>query len=455
MNRGRLVPQPRTYNPPRSSQAHRTSHGDHRVPRKGYACGRALLAVLTLLALSAASLAMAQRSITLLIHPTLYAATGGEGGVIDAFTEATGITVNIVTAPTDQLRERAVIEYVGGTGQFDVATLQDAWLNNEIASFLEPLDERMAGTSEDYDADDLIASLVGVDTVDGSLRAVPFRGGTTMLYYRKDFLEEAGVAVPTTLDELKAAAKALTVDTDGDGTVDRYGLVLRGIPGFEIVQDFGRLLFANGGGILNADSSACILDEPAGVGAIQLWMDLFQDGSLPPDMFAIGRDEQIRLLQTGRGAMGIYFSPYYGRLIAELDPSVVGWAVTPTAEGVEAGRSLNTLWSLAIDKNSQDKDAAWQLVQWLTNAPNQITMAVEYANAPVRQSTYVDADFVAKNPLGPEWLQATAASSFTPSHPRFPELADAMSTLLTAALEGDLSAQDAAQQMCQQIDRLL
>ena len=156
-----------------------------------------LLAVLAVLGGAATA---AAQEITLLIHPTLYAATGGESGVIADFTAATGIVVNVVTAPTDQLRERAVIEYVGGTGQFDVATLQDAWMNDEIAMFLEPLQDRLAASSADYQVDDLIQSLIDVNTVDGNLLAVPFRGGTTMLYYRADHLAEAGVEVPTTLE---------------------------------------------------------------------------------------------------------------------------------------------------------------------------------------------------------------------------------------------------------------
>src|SRR5690606_7910503 len=213
--------------------------------------------------------AAAAQEITLLIHPTLYAATGGDTGVIADFTAATGIVVNVVTAPTDQLRERAVIEFVGGTGQFDVATLQDAWMNEELAAFLEPLQDRLAAVGADYQSSDLIRSLIDVNTVDGDLLAIPFRGGTTMLYYRADHLAEAGVAVPTTLEELQAAAIALTRDTDGDGSTDVYGLVQRGIPGFEIVQDFGRFLFSNGGSILTADGSACAITAPAGVGAIQ------------------------------------------------------------------------------------------------------------------------------------------------------------------------------------------
>ncbi|MEX2540606.1 MAG: extracellular solute-binding protein [Trueperaceae bacterium] len=399
--------------------------------------------------------ALAQETVTLLIHPTLYGATGGDEGVIKAFTEETGIRVNVVTAPTDQLREKAVIEYVGGTGQYDVATLQDAWMNEEITAFLEPLSQRVEQLDESYDFDDLVTSLVGVNTVDGQLVAVPFRGGTTMLYYRTDFLEAAGVEPPQTIEELYEAAEALTLDQDGDGTTDVYGLVLRGKPGFEVTQDFTRILFANGGSVLTEDLSGCALEEPESVETIQFWQDVLQNGYIPPDTLSLGRDDQIRVLQTGGAAMGIYFSPYYGRIISELDPSLVGWAVTPTAEGVTSGRSLNTLWSLAIDRNSDSKDAAWQLVQWLTNTENQIEMAVKYANAPVRESTYVDESFIGKNPLGPEWLQATAASRFEPTHPRFPEIADIISVELTGAMEGRRTAEEAAARMCRQVDRLL
>src|SRR5690606_42072448 len=154
------------------------------MSRSGKRFGRkVILPMFTMLMLAVAGSTAAQE-ITLLIHPTLYAATGGDTGVIADFTEATGIVVNVVTAPTDQLRERAVIEYVGGAGTFDVATLQDAWMNEEIAAFLEPLQDRLAASSDDYRGDDLIQSLIGVDTVDGGRLAVPFRGRITTLNHR-------------------------------------------------------------------------------------------------------------------------------------------------------------------------------------------------------------------------------------------------------------------------------
>lgn len=393
--------------------------------------------------------------VTLLIHPTLYEATGGDSGLIAAFTEETGIEVNVVTAPSAQLREKAVIDYVSGTGRYDVATLQSAWMNEEITSFLEPLDSYVEQTGEDYNFGGIIDSLIAVNTVNDQLVAMPFRGGTTMLYYRTDILEEFGVEVPQTMEELLAAAEALTRDTDGDGTTDIYGLVIRGKPGFEMAQDFSRTLFAHGGAVLNPEMTACVLDEPAGVATIEFWTELYQNGYAPPDLLALGRDALIRMLQTGNVAMGIYFSPYYGRIIEGIDPGLIGWALMPTAAGVEPGQGLNTLWSLGIDRSSQHKDAAWQLVKWLSNPEHQTEMAVEYANAPVRNSVYQDADFIAKNPMGQEWLTATAASEFDPTHPRYPEMVDIISVQLTAALEGRKTPQQAAQDTCEQIEPLL
>lgn len=416
------------------------------------------LLLLSLLAgsqLAASALAQDQGPVTLLIHPTLYEATGGDGGLVAEFTEETGIEVDVVTAPSDQLREQAVIDYAAGTGRYDVATLQSAWMNSEVASFLQPLDDYVAETGSAYAFDGIIGSLVDVNTVNGNLIAVPFRGGTTMLYYRRDILDEHGVEVPRSTEDLLAAAEALTLDSDGDGSTDVRGLVIRGRPGFEMLQDFSRTLFAHGGAYLNEEQTECRLDEPEGVETIQFWTDLYQNGLVPQDLLSLGRDDTIRLIQSGDVAMGIYFSPYYGRIVAEIDPELIGWAVVPTADGVEEGQALNTLWSLAVDSSSQHKDAAWQLVQWLTNPENQTTMAVEFANAPVRGSVYEDADFIAQNPMGEEWLQATAASEFDPTHPRFPEMVDIISVQLTDAVEGRTTPQQAAQNACEQITPLL
>ena len=70
--------------------------------------------------------------------------------------------------------------------------------------------------------------------------------GTSLLVYRKDLAEKKGLKNPKTWDDLLAVAKELTMDTDGDGKIDIYGVT---IPGGNLFTNIimGELTKANGG----------------------------------------------------------------------------------------------------------------------------------------------------------------------------------------------------------------
>lgn len=399
-------------------------------------------------------------SITLLIHPTLYAATGGDApeGVVSRFREATGIDVEVVTAPSADLQERATVEYVAGSGRFDVVTWNTAWLSDENMQFFEPLEDYVAQAGEDYNFEDIIPSLLEITKFNDHLYSIPFRMGGAMLYYRTDLMEEAGLEPPKTWEDYLNAAEALTQDTDGDGEVDVYGAIQRGRSGFEIEQDFIRFLFAHGGRALSDDMTACRLNEPEGVNAVNTFVTIYQEGWAPPDMLAVGRDDYIAAMQQGSAAMSVMFSPYWGRLIdPEESPQAenMGWALVPTSPGVPEGRSMMGGWYLAMDKNSDNKAAAWALIQALTNAENQLTMALEFANGPVRSSVYENQQYLEEFPLAKDWLTAIANGLFEPPHARWAEIVDIMSEEVTSALQGDKTPQEAMDAACQRVDRLL
>ena len=58
--------------------------------------------------------------------------------------------------------------------------------------WLVPLDNLGA----DYDVDDLLPAIRGGLTVDGKLYAAPFYGESSMIMYRKDLFEKAGLTMP-------------------------------------------------------------------------------------------------------------------------------------------------------------------------------------------------------------------------------------------------------------------
>ncbi len=403
------------------------------------------------------SLSLEGVTITWFTHSLFYDLSGGDEGLVRDFEEATGAKVDVVLLDSEPLREKILVEVMAGTAGWDVAHINYAWLNPELAQYLEPLDTYIEDAEPEYEFDDMIGSLVEAGRFDGVQKAIPYRIGTAMLYYRKDLFEERGMSVPETWEDFLKAAEELTIDSDNDGQVDIYGVVQRGKPGYEVMQDYVRYLFAHGGEFLNKEMTSCELDNDAGVAALKDLVTIYQEGWAPPDMLAVGRDEYIAYMQQGRAAMGVYMAPYWEKLIdpeASLVTDKVAWALVPHSPGVEPGRTMNAGWCMGINADSDNKAAAWAFVEALTNKEAQLFQALN-GNGPIRQSSYLSEAYLEKFPLAEDWLKATAASVFEPTHELYPQMQDIASEEITYALDGTKSPEDAMMSACDRIDALL
>lgn len=389
--------------------------------------------------------------LTLLTHPTIFESSlGGENGPIAEFEEATGIGVDIVTAPIGEHLERAVAEFRAGSGRFDVIALQNIDYNDEFVENLLPLDSYIAGADDNWDPDDFIESLVDFVRIGDEQFGIPVRFGTQMLYYNEALRAAAGVDVPETLDEFRDSALAATGD-------DVYGALQRGQPR-ELANDWLGFLYSAGGHLLDDDMTECLVDEEPGVLATDALRDVFQGGALPADFFAWGRDDYIAGMQQGRGVMGVYFSPYWGSLIEEGESAVsddMSWALAPVAEGVEAGTSRAQTWNLSITADSRYPDASWQFIEAVTSADVSLRSALEWSNAPGRQSTFEDEAFGAEFPLAEDWLISAQVARVDPPHPRLPEIIDILAEEVTAAIDGSKDTQGALTDACARIDGVL
>lgn len=422
-----------------------------------------LILFVTFLLLASVGVTVAQDTslegvqITLLIHPTLYGAIGGDGGMVDQFEAATGASVEVVTAPIPEHTERALVEFIAQSGTYDVIAMQNSDMTANFNPFFLPLDDLIARDGESMQWEDFIPAMRDWGLVDGVQLGVPFRAGTQMLYYRADLLEAAGIEVPTTLAELADAARALTQDTDGDGTIDVYGLVQRGKAPTELAHDWLSTFYAAGGDFI-ADDGTCGFDSAAGVEATQFWMDMYQEGVFPPDIFAWGRDDYISAMQQGRAAMGVFLSSYWNRLADPVD-SLVGdqlaWALPPSEEGVPSGRSRGGGWLFVINRFSETPEAAWQFIQYLTEPDNHLRSAVDFGNGPVRISTYESESYLEITPMALDWLESTANSEIDPAIPEQPRILDVISVEITSAMQGGQTAEAAVASICSQVNDLL
>ena len=91
---------------------------------------------------------------------------------------------------------------------------------------LEPLNEYILNTPE-FDTDDFFPNLINAFNRDGTQYGLPKDFAPYVMFYNEDLFAQAGLdSVPTTWEELESFAAELTKDTDGDGKVDQYGLVI-------------------------------------------------------------------------------------------------------------------------------------------------------------------------------------------------------------------------------------
>ncbi|MEM1074948.1 MAG: extracellular solute-binding protein, partial [Pseudomonadota bacterium] len=147
-------------------------------------------------------------------------------GYTDKFTEETGHEVEWVTLEENVLRQRVTTDITTKGGAFDIMTIgmyeTPIWGAN---GWLVPLD----GLSEDYDVGDILPAMAGGLSHEGTLYAAPFYGESSMIMYRADLMEKAGMEMPDapTWQFIRQAAAAMT---DRDNEIN--GICLRGKAGW-------------------------------------------------------------------------------------------------------------------------------------------------------------------------------------------------------------------------------
>src|SRR5258706_9190098 len=116
-----------------------------------------------------------------------------QGLTQDFTTKNPDISVEWVTLEENVLRQKVTTDIATKGGQFDVMTIgtyeAPIWAKK---GWLVPLDNLGA----DYQVDDLLPAIRGGLSVDGKLYAAPFYGESSMVMYRKDLMDKAGLKMP-------------------------------------------------------------------------------------------------------------------------------------------------------------------------------------------------------------------------------------------------------------------
>lgn len=282
--------------------------------------------------------------------------------------------------------------------------------------------------------------------LDGNYQFLPWFTIPVTLLYRPDIFEEAGLEPPTTWDEFRAVAKKLTVDTDNDGKIDRWGFAMIGTNNGSGASRFFVVLRAHGAEELVADGDSWTtqFDSPGSVSAFQLFSDLVNvDKSVPPGPLQTGYGEAVSLIATGKAAMMITGPHTIGAVLdqnPDLDGKLAG-ALLPSIPGVDPDISLG-MFGWAIAESSKNKEIAAQYIKFVLNMKNQVAWNAATGRLPTRLDALADPEI--DKPMLRGFVAAAEYGYKIPSAKFYPELFSIAGDNYQAVIAGQKTAEEAA-----------
>ena len=287
--------------------------------------------------------------------------------IFTKYTEETGIKVNLVAVAEDQLTTVLTSSAAAGELPDVIGALSLNGVNQLATDDL--LDPGAAQSIIDKLGEDTFSKRALELTSDGDTQlAVPSDGWAQLLYYRTDLFAAAGLAAPTTFDDIAAAAAALD-------SPDVAGIVASTAPADSFTQQtFEHFALANDCQLVD-DDAKLTLDSPQCVEALQFYSDLIKDSSVQGNQDA----DTTRATYFAGGAAMVVWSSFLLDELAGLRNDAL-----PTCAECAADPSFlasNTGVVSAIEGPSGSEPASFgEIVSWsvLQDASPEAQGLVEY-----------------------------------------------------------------------------
>lgn len=326
------------------------------------------------------------------------------------FEDLTGIKVGFEQIPEQQQRPKIALELASGRPSFDVVNVSMHVQKKlvEKGGWLEDLRPMLADpkmTTPDFDLADFAAPAMTANTADnGAIMAIPINQDLFILFYNKALFAEKGIAVPTTMDEMMAAAQKLTDKPKGIA-----GFVGRGLKNANLPL-YTTFLLGHDQETISADGKTLLMDTPAAVAAGQFYAKLLSETG-PAGIVGFNWSECQTTFAQGRAAMwldGVGFSaPLMDKAKSRVSDTV-GFAVVP--RGPKAQHSATFIEGVGVARGAKNKGGAWLYVQWATSKATCLEFLRTGSGTPPRASTYRNAEVMKSSVFPKEWFDTVQAS---------------------------------------------
>ncbi|WP_446664828.1 extracellular solute-binding protein [Flexivirga sp. B27] len=372
-----------------------------RPPRRGIALTAALMMATTGLAAcgGSSSSGSGPAHLTWYINPDIGnadASKGGQATLAKECSQASGgkydIKVQLLPNDASQQRIQLLRRLAGGDKTMDLMSVDPAFVSEfAAAGYFAPVPKDMIKEFKE----DRVQSAIDASTYDGKLMSVPFWSNTQLLWYKKSVAKKAGLDMskPVTWDQLIKAAQTSKTE---------IGVQAKLYEGYAV---WINALVAGAGGKIVKNPNATYeniklgLDSAAGKDAARIIKKVATTGVGGPAMGSSTETESLNLFISKKGGFLVNWPYTYGAYTGKDKSDVAATMYPQTVDGKKARPPYGGI-QLAVGKDSQHTDLAYQAAACITNTKHQADYMAKAGNPASRKASYETAEVKKAFPNG-------------------------------------------------------
>ena len=365
--------------------------------------------------------------------------------VLEDFYEETGISVQIIyvayTGGWAGYLQKLQTMIVGGTVPDLFRTAIEGYNLLRDSGMCVPLNAYIDQNPDWYKlVEDNHPRLRAAYTTDGQIYGFGFDWNNIVMHINTKLLQEAGLTMPDedwTLDEFLEYARKLTF-TREDGTQ---------VYGFQAPTSYFQInawLYNNGAAILNDDMSACVINSPKAVKAIQFLYDCIYEYGVSPISGGTFVADQIGMYTSGRWS----FRTYNNNQFKDVDIQYL-----PTNEQYDRKVIIGGGTYLVAEQSGM-KEEAFKLACWLCSADAQSKLFDEGSipTSVTAMEKVAKMDFPGNAHI---WLESAQDAVFMQAPSQYADIATVLDSYLTLIYADEMGVEEALNACAEEIDLIL
>lgn len=299
-------------------------------------------------------------------------------------------------------------------------------------------------------AKDIDPALLGSMQYENHLWSIPFATNNVGIFYRPSLFKAAEIdRLPTNWQELKATAKQLTRDSNGDGENDKFGMLLPLGQGEWTVFTWLPFMWGGGGELIpksqssrnNPQAAKISIDNPGAIAALQLWQDLIKSGTAI--LSSPERGYELDNFLTGKVAMQLTGPWTFGQLAGM---NFTDYDVMPIPAGIRSATSVGGENLFMMKSSPQHQQAAWEFMEYVLSQEFQTEWALGTGYLPVNLKSRSAAsyqDYVSKTPATQVFLDQAKYGRSRPIEPSYSQISEQIGRAIESVLLNKSSPQAA------------